>query len=604
MSSPDRTFTPDEPASGSRTTSGSSNDHERVILEIAGGLQALKRILRSEVGLFEKEILYRAGLAGAGEYYEKKQSNLKPGPPASTLDEILRVYSAEGLGDYRVEKIDEGTRTAEITAKRGFETLTFGVSSELRANPSCSYTSGFLAGICKQVFDDEETGAGEILAHETECVCQGKEMCRFVVAPAGELERIGHKVETEEESISEHTLKLNEEILLRNLDLQNLALALERKVRKRTEELRRSEDNYRSLINLSPDPILIIAMDGRILSVNRSCLTLLGYGDQGDLKGRHIDDILPQDSDAFPALKWALDKEGSVHNFQMNLDTKSNGIVTVEASARVAEIDKEGCIQATLRDVTERSRLERQLVEAKEESEFLNDLLSHDIINYTTAAMHFLDKLERAQGLSESERKNMRTVSKAIRGAHELSSVVRDARRVVALGSKDCESKDLVAVLRDAIGDSRRAYPDRRVTVNFSPPTEPCRVRGSPLLTRLFSNLLTNAIKFDHNDEVVVDVDITPAHEEEDDYWSVRVADHGRGVPDDEKPKIFGRYYRQDHSVPGAGLGLHLVSHLVECCGGTIRVENRVEGDHRKGTVMVTNLVKVSNDQNQNGRLR
>lgn len=482
--------------------------------------------------------------------------------------------------------------------------MTFSVSNELQVTPSCSYTSGFLAGICKHAFDDEETESAEIFAHEVECVSQGKERCRFIVAPIRELERTGYKVECKKESISEHTLRLNEEILLRNLDLQNLALTLERKVRKRTEELGRSEENYRSLINLSPDPILIVAMGGRILSVNRSCLNLLGYGDRGDIEGRHIDDILPKDSDAFSALKWALDKESPAHNFEMNLDTKLNGVVTVEASARIAEIDKESCIQATLRDVTERIRLERQLVEAKEESEFLNDLLSHDMINHTTAAMHFLDKLERSQGLSESERKNMKTVSKAIRGAHELLSVVRDARRVVALGNKDCESKDLVTVLRDAIDESKRTYPDRKVTVNFRPPTEPCKVRGSPLLTRLFANLLTNAIKFDHNEEVVVDVDIVAAHEEDDDYWRVRIADYGRGILDDEKPKIFERYYRQDHSVPGAGLGLHLVSHLVGCCGGTIRVENRVEGDHRKGTVMITSLIKVCDDLNQNGHTR
>ncbi|MCJ2533170.1 MAG: PAS domain S-box protein [Candidatus Thermoplasmatota archaeon] len=587
--------------SDSDNVSGPSNGQERVILEIAGGLQALKKILRSEVGLFEKEILYRAGLGGAGEYCEKKQAGLKPGSPASTLNEILRIYTSEGLGDYRVEKIDEGTRTVEVTAKNGFETMTFSESTELQPVPSCSYTSGFLAGICKHAFDDEETGPAEIFAIEVECVAQGKERCRFIVAPIRELERAGHKVECKEEPISEHTLRLNEEILLRNLDLQNLALTLERKVRKRTEELRRSEENYRSLINLSPDPILIIAMDGRILSGNRSCLDLLGYGDRDDLEGRHINDILSKDSDAFLALKWALDKEGSAHNFEMDLDTKLNGVTTVEASARVAEIDKESCIQATLRDVTERSRLERQLVEAKEESEFLNDLLSHDIINHTTAAMHFLDKLERSQGLSESERKDMKTVSKAIRGAHELSSVVRDAKRVGALGSNDCESKDLVTVLRDAIDESKRTYPDRKVTVNFTPPTEPCNVMGSPLLTRLFANLLTNAIKFDHNEEVVVDVDIVAANEEDDDYWSVRIADYGRGILDDEKPKVFERYYRQDHSVPGAGLGLHLVSHLVECCGGTIRVENRVEGDHRKGTVMITSLMKVSNDLNRNG---
>jgi PAS domain S-box-containing protein len=604
LPSHDGTLTPAEPDPGSDDNYGPPNGQAKVILEIAGGLRALKKILRADVGFFEKEIMYRAGQAGAGEYYDKKLGNLKPASQAAKLEETLRIYSSEGLGDYRIVMIDEARRTFEVATKNAFESLgSEGRPGDPQNRPSCSYTAGFLAGICKHVLEDDATGPEEIFAIEIECTSQGKEGCRFIVAPIGELEKSGYRVDFREESISEYTLRLNEEILLRNLDLQNLALSLERRVRKRTEELRRSEENYRSLINLSPDPILIIATDGRILSVNHSCLDLLGYRDRSDLEGSSLDELLPRGSDAFSTLKWALDKEGSAHNFEMDLDTKMNGTVTVEVSARTAEIDKERCIQAILRDVTERNKLEQQLVDAKEESDFLSDLLSHDIINYTTAAMHFLDRLGKSQNLSELERKNLKTVSRAIRGAYELSSVVGDAKRALSLGRKDCEPKDLTGVLREAIDESMRAYPDRKVVVNFKPPPGPCKVLGNPLLTRLFSNLLTNAIKFDHNDEVVVDIDIVPFSDDED-CWRVMIADHGRGIPDEDKPRIFERYYRQDYSVPGTGLGLHLVSHLVESCGGTIRAENRVEGDHRKGTVMVTSLRKVGNSTGQNGLSR
>jgi PAS domain S-box-containing protein len=601
LPSPDGTPTPAEANPDSDNHNDQHNDQAKVILEVARGLQALKKILRDDVGFFEKEILYRAGQAGAGEYYDKKLSSLKSTSSATTLDDLLRAYSSEGLGEYRTLRIDEARLTVEVMARNSFESLGLDRgSSDPQNPPSCSYTAGFLAGICKHVLDDDATTPDEIFALEIECASQGKEGCRFIIAPMKELRESGYKVDFREESISEYTLRLNEEILLRNLDLQNLTLSLERRVRKRTEELRRSEDNYRSLINLSPDPILIIAVDGKIRSVNQSCLDLLGFRDRTALEGRSIDELLTEGSGAFSTLKWTLDKEGSAHNFEMDLETEVNGVVTVEASARMAEIDKERCIQAILRDVTERNKLEKQLVDAKEESDFLSDLLSHDIINYTTAAMHFLDSLAKSQDLSESEQKNLKTVAKAIRGAYDLSSVVKDAKRAMSLGKKDCEPKDLIGVLREAIEDSTRAHPDRKVIVNFKPPPGPCKVLGNPLLSRLFSNLLANAIKFDHNDEVVVDIDVMPFSDDED-FCQVRIADRGRGIPDEDKPRIFERYYRQDHSIPGTGLGLHLASHLADSCGGTIHAENRVDGDHRKGTVMVTSLRMARNSNGKNG---
>lgn len=588
-----------EPSSGS-DSGGASDGEAKVALEAGRGLRALKRILRTDIGFFEREILYRAGEAGAESYFEKRREALGQGTPTILLGQILSILSSDGLGEYRLESVDEGNRTAEMTAKDALEILGLEDSDDREKAPSCSYTSGFLAGICKCAFGDEGFGNDEIFAHETECVSQGSPRCKFIVAPRRELERRGYKTVSREESISEHTLRLNEEILLRNLDLQNLALSLERKVRKRTEELRRSKDDYRSLINLSPDPILFISMDGSIVSVNHSVLDLLGYANKDEVEGMSVQDLLPEGSNKFSALKWALEKEGSLHNFEMILETRLNGEVTVEASARIAEIDQERCIQAILRDVTERNKLEKQLIEANEEADFLNDLLSHDIINYASAAMHFIETLEKSQTLSEPDRKHLRTVSKSVRCAHELATVVRDARRARLLVGKDCDSRDLVGVLREAIDESKKTYADRKVIIRFDPPSDPCRVQGNALLTRLFANLLTNAIKFDHNEEVMVDVEVIPT-EASVEYWQVRISDRGRGIPDEDKTRVFDRYYRRDPTIPGTGLGLHLVSHIAESCGGSVGAENRVSGDYRKGTVMVTNLRKA-NGQISTGR--
>ena len=300
---------------------------------------------------------------------------------------------------------------------------------------------------------------------------------------------------------------------------------------------------------------------------------------------------------AFSRLKWNLEKDGVVQGFEISLKTRKDETVTVEASARIAEMDKDRRIQAVLKDVTDRGELERQLADTRKEADFLNDLLSHDMINYMAAAMHFIERLEKSESFSEAEGRSLRTVSKAVRGAYEFSSVVRDAKRARDLSIRDSEPRDLQNVLREAIEDTKRMYCDRNIIIAFEPPNAPCKVVGNALLTRLFSNLLANAVKFDPNDEVVIDISVVQAAGRAG-YWQVRIADRGRGIPDEDKPKVFDKYYRRDSSIPGTGLGLHLANHIAESCGGTIELENRVDGDHRKGTVVVMNLKSANSVSN------
>ncbi|CAO3439230.1 hypothetical protein [Azospirillum doebereinerae] len=60
----------------------------------------------------------------------------------------------------------------------------------------------------------------------------------------------------------------------------------------------------------------------------------------------------------------------------------------------------------------------------------------------------------------------------------------------------------------------------------------------------------------------------------------VAVADQGNGVPDDERDRIFEKYYRAADTggMPGAGLGLYLTRRIVTAHGGTVGVRNRPEG--------------------------
>lgn len=95
------------------------------------------------------------------------------------------------------------------------------------------------------------------------------------------------------------------------------------------------------------------------------------------------------------------------------------------------------------------------------------------------------------------------------------------------------------------------------------------------LLFQAFTNLLDNAVKFTPKDGQV-----SLALHKNNNHIYVEIADTGIGVPDDEKDKIFNRFYRSEksRSSSGTGLGLSLVSAVIALHNGNIQVENTDPG--------------------------
>ena len=115
-------------------------------------------------------------------------------------------------------------------------------------------------------------------------------------------------------------------------------------------------------------------------------------------------------------------------------------------------------------------------------------------------------------------------------------------------------------------------------------------IRSNELLQDVFDNILTNAVKYDNNAKIEIDI----LHELVDDnaYWKLEFRDRGVGVPDANKELVFHRMARCSDSVHGMGLGLTIVNEIVRRSDGRIWVEDRVKGDSSKGSNFVVMLPK------------
>jgi signal transduction histidine kinase len=144
----------------------------------------------------------------------------------------------------------------------------------------------------------------------------------------------------------------------------------------------------------------------------------------------------------------------------------------------------------------------------------------------------------------------------------ELESFVVDPAEKADLHSICAEVAAFIAPLALAQGK----------TIALTGTRGPVWIKGNPeTLFRAIRNLAENAIN--HTPQgTLVEIDVA-------ENGTVRVLDDGPGIPENEREVIFRRFWRRDRRRPGsAGLGLSIVSRIVEAHAGSITVENRTEG--------------------------
>jgi two-component system OmpR family sensor kinase len=150
---------------------------------------------------------------------------------------------------------------------------------------------------------------------------------------------------------------------------------------------------------------------------------------------------------------------------------------------------------------------------------------------------------------------------------------------------------DLADLCRDAIADFRAVEPDRPVTDDL---VASAIVLGDRLrLRQVIDNLLTN-VRVHTPPQTPVHVSITLA----DQRVQVRVRDDGPGIPPEDQPHVFERFWRGDRSrgrrAGSSGLGLSIVASLVESHGGAISLES----EPGRGTTFTVDLPLAQADSN------
>jgi signal transduction histidine kinase len=243
----------------------------------------------------------------------------------------------------------------------------------------------------------------------------------------------------------------------------------------------------------------------------------------------------------------------------------------------------------TIQDVTQSKLAELSLEDEKERAELYVDLLSHDINNMNQVAIGYTE-------LAINELKNGVTnptsLEKTVDMLVNISRLINNVRIIqrVKAGEINPKMVDLGSLLDETIG-RYRSVRGRKVTINFTR-RDGCHVMATELLQEVFSNLISNAIKHSAG-AVTIDIDMRKIRYNGEEYCAVSVSDNGPGIPDEKKKALFTCFMRGSTKAKGTGLGLYLVKSLVETFKGYVWAEDRVTGDHTKGSKFVAMLPSI-----------
>ena len=368
--------------------------------------------------------------------------------------------------------------------------------------------------------------------------------------------------------------------------------------REAQEALRvREEERDRLLrvLDVTPEGIAIADAHGRIVLSNPEAREIWGQDPPAtdvvsyDLFGISRLDGSPHPSEEFPLARSILYGE-VVRGEQLLLrNTTTHALVPLLVSSAPVH-DAAGAVVggvAVFQNISPIKDLERQ------KEEFLA-AVSHDLKTPLTTirgvaqmlrrrAAHVIDA--KGAALNDGLRTIEQTASRIATMLDEFLDVTRlQMGRPLDLS---CRNTDLVALAQRVAIEQQQTTERNRIRVE----TERAALTGfwDPVrLERVLGNLLSNAIKYSPGGgDVVValtrEVDSTGA-------WAVMsVRDHGVGIPADDLPRVFERFYRGSNvagRIPGSGIGLAGVRQIVEHHGGTITAESR-EG---KGSTFTVRL--------------
>jgi two-component system phosphate regulon sensor histidine kinase PhoR len=350
-------------------------------------------------------------------------------------------------------------------------------------------------------------------------------------------------------------------------------------------ELRRLLDRLRfesarreAILTSMAEGVLAVDPDLRVTFCNTAFLKAIGFRG-ASFEGLSLLELV-RDTGLHQLLREVL-STGESQKLRFKLSAAYGRTFEVQATP-LAMPSGRGAI-AILHDITDLERLEQV------RKDFVANV-SHELRTPLAGVIGYAETL--LDGALDDQANNRKFVEIIRTNAVRLNSIAADLLVLSDLESGIDPEPDTISVqgvLDAAMVTVQAEARDRDVNLIFEN-IENVYVSGSRLrLEQAILNLMANAIKFNRpGGEVRVSATVNERHQ-----VAIVIADTGVGIPSQDLPRIFERFYRIDKArsrqVGGTGLGLSIVKHVVERMNGAIEVESQLG----RGSVFTLRLPAV-----------
>jgi len=200
------------------------------------------------------------------------------------------------------------------------------------------------------------------------------------------------------------------------------------------------------------------------------------------------------------------------------------------------------------------------------------DVLSHEIGTSLTMIDGHAFRLKKLIGSDEPQNLAGRA-DKIRRAVNHIEAVVRQVQLASEIDNDKSRFRPTALKLGELVVDIvLQVEGARKIQTDLS--DLPAMVRGDPdMLQQVVANLLSNAIKYSP-----VGAEVIVSGRTAENFAVLSVTDQGRGIPNEEKLKLFDPYYRASNSrgIQGTGIGLYLVERYITFHGGSISIASEL----------------------------
>ncbi len=377
------------------------------------------------------------------------------------------------------------------------------------------------------------------------------------------------------------------------LDLAVAEMARER--RRQRRDLQEMVASGEAILAATPDPLLLLGEDGRIVRANPAAVDVFG----GPLSGRDLPSVLRN-----PALLSAVDEvlrgeAGRIVEFALP------GPVPRHYGAHLARLPApaaDGTVAIlALHDITTMKRIEQM------RADFVANA-SHELRTPLTSLLGFIETLQGVAREDTAARERFLGVMRE--QAERMSRLVKDLLSLSRIELHEHTpphgSVDVAALLRSVAGTLEPQAREKEMTFIFDAQDVPPVAGDADGLAQVFQNLIDNAIKYGHPGS---DIRLTTRPAAAGSIAArrlgkpgvvVTVADRGEGIAREHLPRLTERFYRVDtarsHKLGGTGLGLAIVKHILNRHRGLLDIDSVVG----EGTTITAILPLAEEDHADN----